>query len=46
MVIGVIADFSYASVRKVIEPLVISGQSKGAEMMYIKMQGEEFPESH
>ena len=42
-VIGVVADFSYASVRKAIEPLVISGQSKGAEMMYIKMQGNEFP---
>ena len=43
-VIGVVEDFSYASVRKVIEPIAISGQGNAAEMMYIKLEGGKFPE--
>jgi putative ABC transport system permease protein len=42
-VIGVVKDFSYASIRKVIEPIAISGKENTAEMMYIKLEGETFP---
>jgi putative ABC transport system permease protein len=41
-VIGVVKDFNYASVRNAIEPFVISGQSKTAEMMYIRLQKGTF----
>lgn len=43
-VIGVVQDFSYASVRKVVEPIAICGQANAAEMMYIKLEGGKFPE--
>jgi putative ABC transport system permease protein len=43
-VIGVVQDFNYASVRKIIEPIAISGQANAAEMMYIKLEGGKFPE--
>ncbi len=43
-VIGVVKDFNYTSVRKVIEPMAISGQSKAAEMVYIRVQGGKFSE--
>ena len=44
-VIGVVKDFNYASVRNAIEPFVISGQSKTAEMMYIRLQEGTFTET-
>ena len=44
-VIGVVKDYNYASVRNVIEPFVISGQSKTAEMMYVRLQEGNFPET-
>lgn len=41
-VIGVVKDFNYTSVRKPILPLVISGQYKEAETMYIKLEGSQY----
>jgi putative ABC transport system permease protein len=40
----VVKDFNYASARNEILPLVISGQSKGAETLYIKLQGTAYSE--
>lgn len=43
-VIGVVKDFNYASLRKPIESVAISGQWKAAEMMYVRLAGGKVPE--
>ena len=42
-VIGVVKDFSYTSLRNQIEPVIITGHPHNAEVMYIKLSGNDFP---
>jgi putative ABC transport system permease protein len=44
-VIGVVKDFNYASARKKILPLALSGQFNEAETLYIKLNGGNFEEA-
>lgn len=41
-VIGVMKDFHYTSLKKVVGPAAISGSYKEAEMMYVTLEGGDF----
>jgi putative ABC transport system permease protein len=41
-VIGVVKDFHYTSVKKLIGPVAISGNQKSAEMLYVALEGNDF----
>jgi putative ABC transport system permease protein len=41
-VIGVVKDFPYSSIKKEIQPLIISGDYPNAENMYIRLEGKNY----
>ena len=43
-IIGIVKDFSYASVRQRILPLMINLNKENAETMYVKLDGTDYPE--